>query len=138
MRQFIAVHSLDAMRRAGRVTASKAFFGNLLGVKPILEPDANGTQTSIRKAKGRPASLQMIVDLTKEVIEKPEEQTVYLIHADASDEEVDAVEKMVREAIPSCKEIYRCIIGPIIGASLGPDAIGLYCFGKEQTFKVGE
>ncbi len=88
VRQFIAVHSLEYMRRAGRVTASKAFFGNLLGVKPILEPDANGTQTSIRKAKGRAASLQMIVDLTKEVIEKPEEQTVYLVHADASDEEV--------------------------------------------------
>ncbi len=45
--------------------------------------------------------------------------------------------KMVREAIP-CKEILPCVIGPIIGASIGPDAIGLYCFGKEQTFKVGE
>ena len=34
--EFVTVHSLDALKRAGRVKASAAFFGNLFGVKPVL------------------------------------------------------------------------------------------------------
>ena len=34
--QFVTVHNLNALKAAGRVKASSAFFGNLLGVKPIL------------------------------------------------------------------------------------------------------
>ena len=47
--QFVIVHSLDFLKRAGRVTASSAFFGNLMGVKPILISDADGVQTPIKK-----------------------------------------------------------------------------------------
>ena len=137
VRQFITVHSLDALKRAGRVKASAAFFGNLMGVKPILVADANGVQTGIKKVKGRAASLQEIVNCAKEVIENPEEQTVYLCHADCAEEEVRKLKDLVKEAIP-CKEIVETYIGPIVGASIGPDAIGLYCIGKEMTYKVAE
>ena len=137
VRQFIAVHSLEYMRRAGRVKASAAFFGNLMGVKPILVATADGTQTSVKKVKGRAASLAEIVNSTKEVIEHPEDQTLYLVHADCSREEIDAVTEMIRGAIP-CKEVFPLMIGPIIGASIGPEAIGIFSFGKEQTYKVAE
>ena len=30
------------------------------------------------------------------------------------------------------------IIGPIIGASIGPDAVGIWGFGQEVTFKIGD
>ncbi len=133
--EYVAVHSLDALRRAGRVTASASFFGNLMGVKPILISDAEGVQTPIKKVKGRRNSLAELVRLLKESIERPEEQTVYLVHADCSAEEVEAVRTMVRESIP-CKEIVTAYIGPIIGASIGPDAIGLFAFGKEVTYTV--
>jgi hypothetical protein len=41
---------------------------------------------------------------------------------------------MVRDAIP-CKDTYITYIGPIIGASLGPDALALFAWGKEVTFE---
>ena len=40
---------------------------------------------------------------------------------------------MIEEQIP-CKEIYVDYIGPIIGASIGPDAIAVFAFGKEVTY----
>ena len=135
--QFCTVHSLKTMHKAGRVKGAAAFFGNLLGVKPILISDADGVQTPIKKVKGRQNSFEEIVNLLKEAIENPEEQTVYLAHSDCSKEEVEQLKSMVREAIP-CKDIYVSYIGPIIGGTIGPDAIALAAFGKEVTYRVGE
>lgn len=135
--QFVTVHSLDALKRAGRVKASAAFFGNLMGVKPILISDAEGDQTPIKKVKGRMPSFREAVSLLKEAIVDPESQTVYIAHADCSEAELDVMKKLIRESIP-CREIVCVYIGPIIGASIGPDAIGIWAFGQEVTYRAGE
>ncbi len=137
LHQYCTVHSLDALRRAGRVKASAAFFGNLLGVKPILSVDADGEQAAIKKVKGRAASLSEIVSLLKEHIRDAGSQTVYIAHSDCSEEEVASVVAAVRESIP-CKDVFVGYIGPIIGASIGPDAVALFAFGDEITFRIGD
>ena len=43
------------------------------------------------------------------------------------------VEAMLREAIP-CKDVYIGLVGPIVGASVGPSVVGFWAFGKEVTF----
>jgi DegV family protein with EDD domain len=135
--QYVTVHSLDTLKRAGRVKASSAFFGNLMGVKPILISDVNGEQTPVKKVRGRVKSFEEIVTLLAESLEKPEEQTVYLAHADCSQEEVEMLKKMISERI-KCRDICTVYIGPIIGASIGPDAVGVWGFGKEITYRVWE
>lgn len=132
--EYCAVHTLDALKRAGRVKGSAAFFGNLFGVKPIIIADANGEQTPIKKVKGRMNSLHEIVNMLKEAITEPESQTVYIVHADCPDE-ARQVEEMVKEQIP-CKDTHISYIGPIIGASIGPDAIAVFGFGTEVTYAV--
>ena len=134
MNQFATVHSLDCLKRAGRVTASSAFFGNMLGVKPILISDKNGANTAIKKVKGRENSLREIVKLLKETITDAENQTIFLAHADCQ-EDADFVKSLVEQEIP-CKEIYVNYIGPIIGASVGPGTIALFAFGKEVTVEA--
>lgn len=131
--QFITVHSLDTLKRAGRVSASSAFFGNLLGIKPILISDAQGTQVAYKKVKGRLSAIKECISLLKEGIERPEEQTIYLWHSDCDKQELANVESMLKEEI-NCKEVEIGNIGPIIGASIGPSVIGLWAFGKEVTF----
>lgn len=132
--EFCTVQSLDSLRKAGRVKASAAFFGNLMGVKPILIADADGYQTPIKKVKGRRNSLLECVNLMKEAID-PKAQTIYFAHADCEEEEVEEIRSMIKEAMPEC-DIYTCYIGPIIGASVGPDTIVMYAFGKEVTYKA--
>ncbi len=135
--QFVTVHSLDALKRAGRVTGSAAFFGNLMGVKPILISDADGVQTPIKKAKGRLNSFKDMVKMLGESIVSPQEQTVYIAHADCSEEELTMMKSLISASIP-CREIVCVYIGPIIGASIGPDAIGIWAFGNEVTYRVSE
>ena len=135
--EFCTVHSLDALHRAGRVKASAAFFGNLLGVKPIIVSDYNGEQAAFKKVKGRANSIREIVMLLKDALLNSENQTIYVSHADCSQEEVDQIVSIIKKEIP-CKDICIGYIGPIIGASIGPDAIAVYGFGKPVTFNKGE
>lgn len=137
LHQYCTVHSLDALRRAGRVKAASAFFGNLLGVKPILVADVDGVQTAIKKVKGRVGSLEEIVKLLKENIVDPEDQTVYLAHADCDPSEIKMLKDMIRDQIP-CRDIFVGYIGPIIGASIGPDAFAIFGFGKELSYRAEE
>lgn len=131
--EFATVHTLEHLKKSGRVSASSAFFGNLMGVKPILIADANGAQAAYKKVKGRQTSLQEIVNLLKENIIVPEEQTVYIAHADCSKDEIDSLVQMVKSEI-KCKDVSVGYIGPIVGASVGPDTISLFAFGKPVTF----
>lgn len=131
--EFFTVHSLDTLKRAGRVSASSAFFGNLFGVKPILIADAVGNQAALKKVKGRVPAIKECINLLKENIIDPENQTIYLWHSDCDMEEVKEVEAMLRAEIP-CKDVYIGLVGPIVGASVGPSVIGFWAFGKEVTF----
>ena len=135
--QYVTVHSLDALKRAGRVKGSAAFFGNLMGVKPILISDANGDQAAYKKVKGRQNSFEEIVAMLKASIVEPENQVIYFTHADCSQNEVDSLVKLIKREIP-CKGVEVVFIGPIIGASIGPDAVGIWGFGQEVTFKNGD
>jgi DegV family protein with EDD domain len=135
--QYVTVHSLDALRRAGRVKGPAAFFGNLMGVKPIIISDVNGYQTAFKKVKGREKSLREIVAMLADSIVEPEEQTLYFAHADCEEEEVESIVAMLRETIPA-RRIVVGYIGPIIGASIGPDAVAIFGFGKPVTFNQGE
>lgn len=127
--QFGSVGDLTYLKRAGRVNASAAFFGNLFGVKPIIVSNRAGENFAFKKIKGRKNSLDEVIKLVKENIENPEEQTIALVHADCIDDANYMKDKIEKEIKP--KEIYLNYIGPIIGASAGPDMIAIYCKGKE-------
>ena len=135
--QYVTVHSLDALKRAGRVKGSAAFFGNLMGVKPIIIADANGDQAAYKKVKGRQKSFEEIVALLKASMIEPEKQVVYLTHADCAKEEIDGLVALIKQEIP-CLDVEVGFIGPIIGASIGPDAVGIWGFGQEVTYKIGD
>ena len=127
--QFAAVEKLDYLKRAGRVKASSAFFGNLFGVKPIIISDANGQNVAVAKVKGRSASIRECVNMLKEIIIEPEKQTLFVGHADC----VEAAEELKALAEQELKpaDVHMGYIGPIIGASVGPGPIVIYGVGKK-------
>ena len=71
--QFGTVDSMEYLRRAGRLKASKAFFGNLFGIKPIIISDIKGQNFAYKKVKGaanaRTAIAQQAVEAADGVYE---------------------------------------------------------------------
>lgn len=137
VQEFATVHTLEHLRKSGRVSASSAFFGNLMGIKPILIADRDGAQVAFKKVKGRGKSLEEIVALLKENIENASEQTVYIAHGDCDPEEIKELEDLVRKEI-NPKDVSVGFIGPIVGASTGPDTIGVWAFGREVTYSAAD
>lgn len=133
--QVATVESLDYLRRAGRVKATKAFFGNLFGVKPIIISDAIGQNYAFKKVKGRRASLLYLVEYLKENIKDSKDQIIYISHADSIEDAQFVKEHIEREI--ECKEVFIDYIGPIVGASVGPGTISVYYCGDKVTV-IGE
>ena len=67
----------------------------------------------------------------------PENQVIYFTHADCSAEEVKTLVTLIKQEIP-CRGVEVGYIGSIIGASIGPDAVGIWGFGQEVTYKNGD
>lgn len=133
--EFATVGSLNWLKMAGRVKASAAFFGNLFGVKPIIVGDAKGNNYGFKKVKGRKTSLDELVTICAERIENKEEAVVYVEHAD-NPKDAEYVVAQIKEKV-NPKEIRVASLGPIIGASCGPDTIIVNFYGKTVEI-VGE
>ena len=133
--QFCTVATLDYLKKAGRIKAGKAFFGNIFGVKPIIISDAKGNNYAFKKSKGRRQSLLDLVEYTKENIINPENQIVFVVHADCIEDAEFLKEHIINEVKP--KEVRIDYLGPIIGSTTGPGTVAIYFYGKEVTI-VGE
>lgn len=129
------VGSLEYLRRAGRVKASKAFFGNLFGVKPLIISDIKGQNYAYKKAKGaqnaRAAIAENIVEAADGVYEE-----LLLTHADCQ-EEIELLKEEILKRAPF-KNVVVSTIGPIVGASVGPGTVIAFCHGKEVTIEGNE
>ncbi|MBQ6782969.1 MAG: DegV family protein [Acholeplasmatales bacterium] len=124
------VATLDWLKKAGRVKASTAFFGNLIGVKPIILGDKNGNNYSFKKVKGRKPSLDELVNIISERIDNKEDGILFIEHADC---EKDAI--YIKDAIKDKfkGQINVSTLGPIISATTGPDTITVNFYGEEVT-----
>lgn len=129
--QWAAVDNLNYLKRAGRVKASSAFFGNLFGVKPIVISDVNGINYAVEKVKGRKQSLIKIVEEAIRTADDIENQTIYIAHSDDLEGAEFCKTELLKRVKP--KAVHLGILGPIIGGSTGPGTIAVYSFGEKVT-----
>ena len=134
--QVATVENLETLKRAGRVKASKAFFGDLFGLKPILISDASGNNYAIEKQKGRRKALLRCAEMVKNEVVNPESQTLWISDAECKPEDVELIVSKIKEEVPF-KNIRIVPMGPIIGGTTGKGTIALYFVGEKVTI-VGE
>ncbi len=126
--QFATVASMEYLRRAGRIKASKAFFGNLFGVKPIIISDIKGQNYAYKKVKGMQNARIAIAEGLKEAADGKYEN-LYISHADSL-EEAELLKEEILKIAPF-ENVTIGVIGPIVGASVGPGTLISFCYGKE-------
>lgn len=124
------VDDLGTLKRGGRLSGTAALLGSLLKVKPVLHVSDEGKLVPIKKARGRKASLQIIVDYMKEKIKDPEHQTIFISHGDDIDH-ANHVKSLITEQV-GVKDVVIGTIGPIIGAHSGPGTIAVFFMGNPR------
>ena len=133
--QFATVDTLSFLRAAGRIKGAAAFFGNIMGVKPIFISDRKGNNFTINKVKGTKASLNALFDYVKEAM-IPGETEEIVIGQGMAQERAELLKKRVEEELHVKASIYW--IGPIVGTTCGPGVLATFCRGKEVTRYDGD
>ena len=134
--QFATVGNLTYLKNAGRVKASAAFFGNIIGIKPIIISDIKGNNYAYKKVRGRKAALEEIASSVVANAIDPENHYLAIDNADCLDDAKHLIE-MINSKGVKFKRYFTNPCGPILGASCGPDTIIAYFYGKEVTI-LGE
>lgn len=132
--QAATVGDLTYLKRAGRVKAGKAFFGNLFGVKPILVTNIKGQNVAASKAKGRQGSLEAIVDLTMKKTANDPTRYVTISHADCLEDALKLKEMLIERGMV-CKDYIIGKLGPILGGSCGPNTLKVDTYGEKVTLE---
>ncbi len=129
------VASMEYLRRAGRVKASKAFFGNLFGIKPLIISDRKGQNYAYKKVKGISAARAAIAEHLHDAADGNFE-TLYISHADCLEDAQQLRDAIL--AVAPFQKVQIGVIGPIVGASVGPGTVIAFCMGKEVTIEGEE
>ncbi len=129
------VESMEYLRRAGRVKASKAFFGNLFGVKPIIISDIKGQNYAYKKVKG---TINARVAIADHIVTAANGNydTLLISHADCLEDAILLKDEILKKA--DFKEVILGYIGPIVGASVGPGTVIAFTFGEEVKVEGNE
>lgn len=133
--QWCTVETLKYLKEAGRVKAGAAFFGDIIGVKPIVISDRKGNNLAITKERGSKKALNAIFEGVKNTIHKDECDVVFVADGDNKDA-ADALEKRFVEELGV--KVVREKIGPIVGITCGPGVIAAFCYGEEVTRFEGD
>ena len=130
IRHEFTVDDLFHLKRGGRVSATTAIVGSLIGIKPILHVDDNGKLIAIDKVRGRKASLKQLAKYFNENNDISDNEPVFISHADAI-EDANYLKDLILEIKPNI-EVYINYIGPVIGAHAGQGTIALFYRGKNR------
>lgn len=120
-------YNLKYARKSGRISAAKAFAGELLGLKPIIELADGGTNT-VDKIRGE----KNIVPKLVECVEKRmTPQTPYIMIHGRDDTLAKEVEKELIKRTGRKAETYQSI-GAVVSANIGPDIVAVLIRRKDK------
>lgn len=130
MCHWFTVDDLVYLKRGGRVSSTAAFFGNALGIKPVMHVDNEGHLVNVLKVRGRRTAISTMADKLGETALDLQNGVIYISHGDC---EADAklLANMLEDKF-GCHVELITDVGPVIGAHSGPGTLALFFLGKER------
>ena len=119
---------LSFVAKKGRLTHAKAFFGTLVGVKPVGEFDYNGLTTVIGKGKGEQQTYQILLEYIDRHIINPQDQIIFIATSNRH-KQAEVFKTMIEERFHP-KAIYVNDVYSNCGINIGPGLMAAYYYGK--------
>lgn len=127
---WFTVDDLVYLKRGGRVSPTAAFFGNMLGIKPVLHVDDEGHLTPVTKVRGRRTSLVTIADKYAETALEPGKAPIFISHGDCMSD-VESFAAIIKQRHGLDVKIIADV-GPVIGAHSGPGTFAFFFLAKQR------
>ena len=107
------------------------FFGNLIGIKPIIYMDDEGKMTSLSKERGKTKALNRLVEYFTDLSIETFDHRVIIGHSDALDL-AHKLGEMLQEKYDGKLNIEYAVVNPTAGSHCGPDCIGVCFYAKHK------
>ena len=127
---------LSFVAKKGRITHAKAFFGSLIGVKPIGEFDYNGMTTVIGKGKGEDKTMALLLEYIAKHIEEPEKQLIFIATSNEHKQAEQFKELIINRFHPKGASV--CDVYSNCGINVGPGVMAAYYYGKPISIGLVE
>lgn len=113
----LTVETLDYLEKGGRLSSAQALIGSILNVRPIIKLE-EGVLDSVGKVRGKRNAIKAMIKNVPENV-----KNIYIPHV-MNELEAEEIKKELEEKFPKA-EIELTVLGPVIGAHLGPKGIGV-------------
>lgn len=127
---------LSFVARKGRMSNSKAFFGTLIGIKPLGDISKEGLTTVIGKAKGAKAGFAAILKYIDATIVDPDKNTIFVATSDR-EKDTEKLIALLQEKYPNA-HIEKSYVFPGCGVNIGPGLMCAFYYGKPITDDLKE
>lgn len=127
---YMIVDDINHLKRGGRISATSAFVGTLLNIKPFLTISNLGRVLPLDKIRGRKRAISALYEKVIQKIEKPEEQILAISHGDCLDDAL-ALRDLILSKI-KVKDVIMSYVGPVVGCYGGPGSLAVFFLGKER------
>ena len=117
--------------KSGRVSGFAAFFGNIIGLKPIIFIDTDGKMKTKDKCRGRKQALQTLLNYVIDLEEDIKEHRVVIAHTDALPI-AEEFGNMMKGYFGQDLEIEYEVVNPTAGSHCGPNAMGVTFHAKHR------
>lgn len=131
---WFTVNDLHFLRRGGRVSATSAYLGSILKIKPVMNVDPKGKLIPREKVQGRKRSLHALFQQAQTFAHQPEKQTMFLSHGDCLEDAQWLAAKLKTDL--HVQDVLISPIGPIIGSHSGPGTVALFYIGKDASGRM--
>lgn len=125
---WFTVDNLEYLKRGGRISSTSAFFGNMIGIKPVLHVDNAGRLVNRLKVRGRRTAIAAMAEKFSELSDNC--RYVYISHADCPSDAMH-LSNLLKERYGVETRLITDI-GAVIGAHAGPGTLALFFLGKER------
>jgi len=112
------------LHRGGRLSKLSAIAGSVFGIKPLLNIMADGTLELKEKVRGKKGVMEtMVAHMMRSIDPGAVLDTVMIAHTDCP-EDAETLAGMVKASV-NVREVVCMLMGPVIGAHLGPGSLVL-------------
>jgi DegV family protein with EDD domain len=116
--EYVFLHELKYLVAGGRVTKTKAFFGDLLHMKPVISPVAEGVR-KVGVLRNREAQLEFGIEKLLSIDSGGAGLFVLLQYSDNKEWLLECVEPQIRQSVPEA-EILVVPLSLTSGVHMGP------------------
>ena len=119
LRVYLALETLDYLKKGGRISGTQAAIGTLLSVKPIIAV-ANGEVETVDKVRTRSKARERLIEL---ITERPIERLA-ILHTVNPDVEAFRDEILARTPGLDASGVTIGLVGASVGPHVGPGCVG--------------